>query len=86
LLRFSVLDIFSTYVEVIFKEIQRLTQEHQSCFILFYREEFPVETIAEILSISNGTVKSRLFYARKKIRQILEKNYPELVKEVCYEL
>ncbi|MFW5656990.1 MAG: RNA polymerase sigma factor [Bacteroidota bacterium] len=71
--------------ELIFKMLQTLSEEHRSCFLLYYREEFSVEHIATMLEISPGTVKSRLFNARKKMREKLEKAYPEMIKEVRYE-
>lgn len=40
---------------------------------LFYLEGFDLKEIGEILSIPAGTVKSRLFYARKLMASTLEK-------------
>jgi RNA polymerase sigma-70 factor (ECF subfamily) len=42
--------------------------------ILYYYEEMSVNQIAEVLEISRENVKSRLFRARKKIRENLEKD------------
>jgi RNA polymerase sigma-70 factor (ECF subfamily) len=36
-------------------------------------EDIPQKDVAEILKLPIGTVKSRLFYARKQIRKFLEK-------------
>jgi len=37
-----------------------------------YQESFSVLEIAEITGLPEGTVKSRLFYARKMLTSILE--------------
>jgi RNA polymerase sigma factor (sigma-70 family) len=45
--------------------------------VLYYLEEMEVADISEVLDISRENVKSRLFRARKKMRQILEKVQPK---------
>ena len=63
------------------KEVQRLVMEildqlpedQRMVVGMFYYEEMPVKDIAETLGVSENTVKSRLGYARKKIKeQVLE--------------
>lgn len=63
------------------KEVQRLVMEildqlpedQRMVVGMFYYEEMPVKDIAETLGVSENTVKSRLVYARKKIKeQVLE--------------
>jgi RNA polymerase sigma-70 factor (ECF subfamily) len=51
------------------REIQSLDEAHGSCIMLRYFEEMSVKEIAQILDISEGTVKSRLFYGVKKLEQ-----------------
>jgi RNA polymerase sigma-70 factor, ECF subfamily len=41
---------------------------------LRYEEQFDTAEIAGILGIPEGTVKSRLFYARQRLRTFLEKD------------
>ena len=41
--------------------------------LLKYLEDFAVDEIAEILSLPEGTVKSRLHHARKQLKQLMEK-------------
>ena len=56
--------------------IEKLPEAQRSCILLYYYNEFSVGEIAEILVCSAGTVKSRLNYARKQIKEellILEK-------------
>ena len=47
--------------------IDALPEEHRSVILLHCLEEFPLAEIAEITGVPLGTVKSRLFNARKKL-------------------
>lgn len=49
--------------------IDALPQAQRECVMLFYFSELSVKQIAEELGCSEGTVKSRLNYARQKIRE-----------------
>jgi len=59
-------------VEKIFAALDQLGNEHQSAFLLRYREGFSIKEVAEILELPEGTVKSRLFYAKKLLAEKLE--------------
>ena len=52
--------------------IRVLPKEQQVVLRLFYTEDYSLKEIAEILEISVGTVKSRLFHAREKLKTILK--------------
>lgn len=52
----------------------QLEDIYKEVVILYYFEEFRVKEIADILSISEGTVKSRLSRARVKLKSFLENN------------
>ena len=53
--------------------IASLPDNQKECVMLFYYSEMSVKDIAEHLGVSEGTVKSRLNYARQKIKDgILE--------------
>jgi len=52
--------------------IKTLPRHQQMVLHLFYKEEYSIKQISEILDISTGTVKSRLFTAREKLKSILE--------------
>ncbi|HET7624027.1 MAG TPA: RNA polymerase sigma factor [Verrucomicrobiae bacterium] len=60
------------------KEIEFMNLVHQlpppqrAALLLFFVEDFSIEEIASITSASIGTVKSRLYYAKKTLRTILE--------------
>jgi len=57
-------------------EIQTLTDEHRTVFILRYVEGFSLQDIAEITETNLGTIKSRLFYATKKLAHQLKDCQP----------
>lgn len=46
-----------------------LPQTQRECMVLFYFSQLPVEQIAAIQECSEGTVKSRLNYGRKKLKE-----------------
>ena len=52
--------------------IKNLPLKQQQVLNLFYLEEFSLKQISEILDISVGTVKSRLFTARETLKSILK--------------
>lgn len=54
--------------------INELPEEQRSALLLRYFNEISVKEIAQIQGVSEGTVKSRLNYARKAIKQAVE-NY-----------
>ncbi len=54
--------------------INRLPPAQRSVVLLHFLEEFSVEEIATIAGVPLGTVKSRLHYAKKMLRRLLEEN------------
>lgn len=58
-------------IEKIFLTLEQLGEEHRSAFLLRYREGFSIREVAEILELPEGTVKSRLFYAKKLLAEKL---------------
>ena len=59
-------------VEYLEKAINELPEGYRAVFILVEVEGYPHKEIAKILNISEGTSKSQLFHAKKKLRNILE--------------
>lgn len=53
--------------------INKLPDDQKLCVIMFYYDEMSVKEIAQALDISEGTVKSRLSLARKKLKAEFEK-------------
>ena len=54
------------------KAIGNLDEKHKTVFIMKYKQHLSIKEIAEVINISEGTVKSRLFYSLKKLSEKLE--------------
>lgn len=52
--------------------MQGLSSEHREILDLVYYQEQSVSEAAEILGIPEATVKTRMFYARKKLSELLK--------------
>ena len=59
----------SDHRAIILSIIDALPQRQRECVLLFYYSQLSVKQIAQALDCSEGTVKSRLNYARQKIRE-----------------
>ncbi len=57
--------------KMVYSAVQALDFKHRAVVILFYYQEMPMREIASVLECTEGTVKSRLFTARKKLRKSL---------------
>jgi RNA polymerase sigma-70 factor (ECF subfamily) len=64
--------------------IDTLPPAHRSVVVLFYLESLPMEEIGRILDLPLGTVKSRLYYARERLRKALTQRQRP-VPEMSYE-
>ena len=52
--------------------LAQLTDDLRDTFLLHYVQELSVQEVADVLDVPRGTVKSRLFTARGKLRDILQ--------------
>jgi len=52
--------------------LMKLSEHHRSVVVLFDIQGIPQAKISEMLGISEGTVRSRLFYAHKQLQTYLE--------------
>ena len=52
--------------------IDRLSDEHREVIDLVYYHEKSVREVAEIAGIPEATVKTRMFYARKQLSELLQ--------------
>ena len=52
--------------------IDELSEQQRSAVMLYYFDELSISEIAQIQGVSEGTVKSRLNYARKSIKKSVE--------------
>ena len=53
--------------------VDDLPDDKRACVVLFYYEQHSLTEISEILGVPEGTVMSRLFYARKKLEKEFKK-------------
>tara|TARA_R110000868_G_scaffold68518_9_gene202586 strand:- start:6259 stop:6795 length:537 start_codon:yes stop_codon:yes gene_type:complete len=60
--------------DLITKGLLSLNAEHRECLVLCYKLGHSSAEIAQLLKIPEGTVKSRLFYARDKFSEFLKRN------------
>jgi len=58
--------------EAIRTALAQLTSEHREVVILHESQGLNYEECAQVLGIPSGTVKSRLYYAFKKLRELLD--------------
>jgi len=58
--------------EVLRQSLARLSPEHGEVIDLVYYHGKSVKEVAEIVGIGEGTVKTRMFYARKKLAELVE--------------
>ena len=56
--------------------LQQLPLSQRSVLLLHYLEDFPLEEIARITDTLLGTVKSRMHYAKRTLRKLLEEQTP----------
>ena len=52
--------------------LEKLSPEHKEIIDLVYYHEKSVEEVAEIVGIPENTVKTRMFYARKRLSELLK--------------
>ena len=52
--------------------LEQLSREHREVIDLVYYHEKSIEEVAEIVGIPEATVKTRMFYARKKLSELLK--------------
>lgn len=59
--------------KLLWKGLQKLPEKQRSAIILFDIEGFSQEKVSAILKCPQGSVMSRIFYGRRKLRKYLEK-------------
>ena len=53
--------------------MQKLSDEHRECLHLVFYEGCALAEIAQLQQVPENTVKTRLFHARQKIKQCLQR-------------
>lgn len=59
-------------VEAVHAALGRLSPPHREVLTLFFLQDLSVEEIAEVVGVPVGTIKSRLYYARRAAKAVLE--------------
>lgn len=65
-------DVAEEKAQKLSKAMLDLPPGQQQVLHLFYKESHSLREISKILDISEGTVKSRLFHAREKLKSLLK--------------
>ena len=58
--------------ELLRRSLASLSPEHGEVIDLVYYHEKSVKEVADIVEIAEATVKTRMFYARKKLADLVE--------------
>jgi RNA polymerase sigma-70 factor, ECF subfamily len=58
--------------EILRKCLTKVSPEHREIIDLVYYHEKSVEEVAQIIGIPENTVKTRMFYARKRLSELLK--------------
>lgn len=53
--------------------LEELSIDHRTILLMRYYQDLKVKEIAEIMNLSEGTVKSRIHYALRKMKEVLKK-------------
>ena len=61
-------------LEMLDEALQTLDESRKSIFLLRYQQELSLKEIADICELPEGTIKSRLFYIKKFLAQIIEED------------
>lgn len=62
-------------------ELDRLDPDHRATFVMRYQEDMAIKEIAAVFGISEGTVKSRLFYTLKKLAERMKEFDPRALHD-----
>ncbi|MEK5040264.1 RNA polymerase sigma factor [Sporosarcina sp. FSL K6-3457] len=69
--------------ELLVEEIDKLKPDHKEVLILFYHHDLTYEEISELLDVKLSTVKTRMFRAKKKLKESIEQQ-PELMEVMSH--
>ena len=58
--------------EQVHSGLSRISLPHREVLTLFFLQDLSIDEIAEVLEVAPGTVKSRLHFAKKALRAVIE--------------
>ena len=67
-----------THAGDVYMTVSKLPQKYRTVIHLFYYEDMPIKQIAQVLKVSENTVKSQLHRAREMLKSMLGEDYNEL--------
>lgn len=59
-------------VDLVHHSLARLSEAHSEVLTLFFLNDLSIAEIGEVVGLSEGTVKSRLHYAKTALRRVLD--------------
>lgn len=59
---------------IVHHALDQIAPEHREVLILRFVQEMPYDEIATVIGCQMGTVRSRLHYAKRALRELLERN------------
>ena len=65
------------FADCLAAEVDKLSDNHREVFVLRYQEEHSIKEISTIMNCSEGTIKSRIFYALRKLSRSLQAFNPK---------
>ena len=67
--------------EKLYRALDGLGRKQRTTVILYYFNDLSIREIAEVTGSLEGTVKTRLFAARRRLKQVMEEQKGEVVYE-----
>jgi len=71
--------------ELLRRAINGLPESHRVVIILYYLDGLSVNQVAYAVGVPEGTVKSRLYYAREKLKEAIAQQHGGVLSEVMYD-
>jgi RNA polymerase sigma-70 factor (ECF subfamily) len=68
----TTISVVNEQAELVHKLLGKLKLVHREIITLYFLEGFSINEMARIIGISEGTVKSRLYYAKHKLHEMLK--------------
>lgn len=69
--------------KLLLEEMDKLKPDHKEVLILYYHHDQTYEEIAELLNIKMATVKTRMFRAKKKLKESIEQQ-PDMMEVMLH--
>jgi len=63
-----------TQRDLVHKALSKMNLKHRMVLVMFHMEELSISEVANVLNEPEGTIKSRLHFARSEMKMFLEKN------------